>query len=224
MVDFTMNINRYIIDQFKAIGIKNYKLKSLREDLVNVSILQEKMIRQSPRKVEFSKELEKHLDQNQGLKGMVNYLRLLLTNGTDVNCHQSKEVFNHHTPDPLVHHWKIYHLHLADARTKHRYFKDRTNELLFIYIDDSQALFLNIFNHKPRENFADIKLLEILDNNWPEILTVCNDIVGLSYELNNAERFNMRKHNFNEGIVNVNNKFVFTPNPGVASNGTTISA
>jgi hypothetical protein len=143
--------------------------------------------------------------------------------GADVNPHQSKQVLNHHAPDDLVFDWKIYHLHLSTTRTVGKYFVDRTKELLFIYLDQERAIFLDIFEHKPTD-FSKIQLLEILDKTDSKILMVANEIVGLSHELTDEERLKLRKGNVNEGILKVNDKFVFSPNMGRVSNGQSLDS
>jgi hypothetical protein len=195
------------------------KRSILKDDLINLFTIQVKYIHQLKREVFISKELEEFLQTNKKLIPEVNHLRLLFLNGRNVNEHQSSELFNHHVPDGLVFDWKIYHLHLSTQKSSDPKFNDRTDELLFVYVDDTKALFLGIANHKPFEIFANKTWLEIIDSNWDNVLTYANGVFGLSHNLNEKERLTVRKVGVNEGIVEVNGKFVFSPNLGVVSSG-----
>ena len=59
------------------------------------------------------------------------------------------------------------HLHPVNERNS-----NNDNLLLFVYIQDDNVFFLNIGNHN---SFADIRLLEIIDNNWIGLLNICNN-------------------------------------------------
>ena len=143
---------------------------------------------------------------------------VLLTKGLDVNQFQSTDLFNYRVHDQLIYDWSIYHLHLSVRKTKYLYFFDRTKQVLFAFIDKERALFLDIDEHPPKDIFADKKLLEILDRNWNGILKEADGVVGLTQNINKSDRFKLRKMGINEGIIEVNGKFVFPPGIGFASN------
>lgn len=225
IINFDSQINDYVQNGFSYYGTSNYKNINPTEDLINLFTLKEKVIAALPRRVEISTELVNQLNnQYASFSPIVNYLKLLFLNGGELNQHQSKQVLNYKTPDHLIFDWKIYHLHLNDKKTKHNYFVDRTDELLFVYIDNEQALFLGIFTHKPKTNFSNISLLEIIDNNWKSILPYRTDIGQLSVNFTDEERLSLRENNINVGTLQVNGKYISQPNFGQVSSGKSAAA
>jgi hypothetical protein len=223
MINFNDDLKCYVQKEFKYFGI-DYGPVETTKDLINLFTLHEKVIFPVSREVVYAEKLRAQLIDNPRGASVVEHLRSLFTKGKDVNPHQSKEVLNHHTPDDLVFDWKIYHLHLSTTKTKHKYFVDRTKELLFAYVDRKRTIFLGIFEHNPPTHFSTIELLEILDKTDSDILTEANGVVGISHELSDEERLALRKGKVNEGIVKVNDKFVFPPNLGKVTSGNSLAS
>ncbi len=219
MLDFSKDIENHIIEEFNCLDI-DYKLRGdLDADLMNLYTVNKKYIYPWPRKVFISTELQSKIDKGIQQSTEILSLKTKIENGENVNRHQSSELFNHHVNDHLVYDWSIYHLHLSSERTKDDYFNDRTKKILFSFIDKERALFLDIDKHPPHDVFANKKLLQILDNNWPDILLIANDVQGPSHNMNKSVRFILRKAGVNEGLIEVNGKCVFSPGLGIVSNG-----
>jgi len=71
--------------------------------------------------------------------------------------------------DLMLNDWGIYHFHLGDDALKSDpKFIKRTGPLLYLRIDDSNAYFINIMEHKEWEN---IDILKLLHSNWPESIS-----------------------------------------------------
>lgn len=217
-INFDNDVREYITGEFEAFGINYVPSANIDRDLLNLFTIQRKYVFPFKREVLFSRELISKLERSK-YKAEVMHLKLLFMNQGDVNPFQSKHLFNHRVHDHLVYDWNIYHFHLSTEKTKYPYFNNRTKKVLFVYLTNKQALFLDIDNHPPHEVFADKKLLEIIDNNWEGILHEVNDILGLTHHPSNSERFTMRKNAINHSIVEINGKFVFSPGMGMASSG-----
>lgn len=219
IMNFKQDIVDYISAEFRYFKIPYSPSADMATDLLRLFTIQKKYIFQVPRSVEMSKELRTRLDGGHAYQKGIEKLIGKLEKGQDVNSHQSKNLFNFHVHDSLVYDWKIYHLHLSSHIKSGDYFTERTKEVLFVYINPQQALLLDILPHPPHDNFANKLLLEIIDNNWKNILTQVNGITGLSHDLNQQERFKLRKHNVNEGVVEVNGRFIFAPGSGKTTSG-----
>ena len=219
-MNFIDDIREYIQREFDFLNIKYNPSADINKDLLDLLTLHEKYVFEFPRDVELSKELTLKIS-NPAYKytGAINHLRLLFINGSNVNPFQSSKLFNYRVHDDLVYSWSIYHFHLSTKRTTDPFFNDRTKEVLFVYISNKEALFLDTNTHPPHEVFADKRLLEILDNNWDAKLLQLKDVVGLSRKFDNKERFNLRKHQVNEGALEVNGKFVYPPGLGITASG-----
>ena len=217
-MDFKKDILNYIKGELEYFNITYSPSSDITNDLLKLFTIQRKYIYQFKRKIEISKELQLKIDNNYKHKDEILRLKDFLQNGIDVNPHQSKNLFNYHVHDDLAYNWKIYHFHLAFDK-EDEYFTKRTKEVLFAYITKDRALFLDVLKHPPHNIFANKALLEIIDNNWNDILLEVNGVVGLSHSLSTEERFKLRKHNINEGVIEVNGKFIFSPGLGHVSSG-----
>jgi hypothetical protein len=222
-MDFKRDISNYILEEFAYLGVEHTLSENIDEDLLKLFTLQRKVIYPYKRTVEISQELQDKISNNYQHHKEILKLKKMMENAIDVNCHQSKNLFNYHVHDKLVYDWNIYHLHLSFEKLPNQYFTKRTKLVLFIYIDREKALFIDNVKHPPHDTFADKKLLEIIDNNWSDILQEVNTIVDLTHNLSTKERFKLRKHNINEGIVKVNGKFIFSPGLGQAASGHSIT-
>mgnify|MGYP003296552539 FL=1 len=69
--------------------------------------------------------------------------------------------------DKLLNNWGIVHLHPVNERNP-----NNDNLLLFVIFKTITFFFLNIGNHN---SFADVRLLEIIDNNWLGLLNIFNN-------------------------------------------------
>ena len=73
--------------------------------------------------------------------------------------------------DDLLNDWGIHHLHLGTEYNKRGKIK-RSKNLLFCIINSKSVYFINIQEHKA--NWANKELLEIVYDNWSELLDYCN--------------------------------------------------
>lgn len=168
---------------------KNKAIKKLNTDkLLELYIyLQKRMITPIKRNVILSNELIykiTHKEINNDLINVINIIKMEFENGIDVNPRLSKSLEQISFNDKLLNDWNIYHLHLSNHKNnKEYYFYDRTSQLLFIYLTNSTAYFLDICDeHKNNPViFSQQKLLKIIDDNWHDLLSkyCLNEIVSV---------------------------------------------
>ncbi|HEX2846923.1 MAG TPA: hypothetical protein VHN59_10270 [Chitinophagaceae bacterium] len=218
-MNFHQDIRDYIKDELRYFKIEYSPSPDIDQDLLKLFTIHRKLIIPIHRQVKMSKELQKKISGNYKYRSEIGRLWQMLQEGIDVNAHQTKNLFNPNVHDHLVYDWNIYHLHLSFEKDKKGYHTKRTKEILFVYITPGLALLLDVCGHPPHNVFADKVFLEIIDNNWPEILTAIAGVDALSQDISTQDRFTLRKHNVNEGALEVNGRIVYAPGLGQASSG-----
>lgn len=164
-----------------------------------------------------------HKEINNDLINVINIIKMEFENGIDVNPRLSKSLEQISFNDKLLNDWNIYHLHLSNHKNnKEYYFYDRTSQLLFIYLTNSTAYFLDICDeHKNNPViFSQQKLLKIIDDNWHDLLSKyrLSEIVSVDVkdDLNRAIARN--KNTFY--LETINGKIYLPPGGGLTSAGT----
>lgn len=207
---------------------KNKAIKKLNTDkLLELYIyLQKRMITPIKRNVILSNELIykiTHKEINNDLINAINIIKMEFENGIDVNPRLSKSLEQISFNDKLLNDWNIYHLHLSNHKNnKEYYFYDRTSQLLFIYLTNSTAYFLDICDeHKNNPViFSQQKLLKIIDDNWHDLLSKyrLSEIVSVDVkdDLNRAIARNKNTFYFET----INGKVYLPPGGGLTSAGT----
>lgn len=207
---------------------KNKAIKKLNTDnLLELYIyLQKRMITPIKRNVILSNELIykiTHKEINNDLINVINIIKMEFENGIDVNPRLSKSLEQISFNDKLLNDWNIYHLHLSNHKNnKEYYFYDRTSQLLFIYLTNSTAYFLDICDeHKNNPViFSQQKLLKIIDDNWHDLLSKyrLSEIVSVDVkdDLNRAIARNKNTFYFET----INGKVYLPPGGGLTSAGT----
>lgn len=207
---------------------KNKAIKKLNTDkLLELYIyLQKRMITPIKRNVILSNELIykiTHKEINNDLINVINIIKMEFENGIDVNPRLSKSLEQISFNDKLLNDWNIYHLHLSNHKNnKEYYFYDRSSQLLFIYLTNSTAYFLDICDeHKNNPViFSQQKLLKIIDDNWHDLLSKyrLSEIVSVDVkdDLNRAIARN--KNTFY--LETINGKVYLPPGGGLTSAGT----
>lgn len=128
---------------------------------------------------------------------------------------------NHH--DPLYSDWRISHFHLG-VELDRRGFYNRTKHTAFAYIDQETVRMLAVWPHDPRP-YEDIRLLEILQRDWPEIMKQ-HEIKGVTKIFPSSQKPEhiraMRKGFLN--MYEVGGKPYFPLGGGVMGNGASAEA
>jgi hypothetical protein len=207
---------------------KNKAIKKLNTDkLLELYIyLQKRMITPIKRNVILSNELIykiTHKEINNDLINVINIIKMEFENGIDVNPRLSKSLEQISFNDKLLNDWNIYHLHLSNHKNnKEYYFYDRTSQLLFIYLTNSTAYFLDICDeHKNNPViFSQQKLLKIIDDNWHDLLSkyCLNEIVSVDVKDDLNRAIARDKNTFY--FETINGKVYLPPGGGLTSAGT----
>ena len=169
--------------------------------------------------VETSTELQQYLqDHNEYYPFVYGFKHLLESGNPDIYRHLSKNTANFNERDYLLGDWGIYHFHTSfDPDGKNPKWSKRTGNLLFVKFDtvNSKAYLIAIKDHK--NAWGDKKLLEILDNNWPEYVSNF-EIKGLTadpLDLTPAEYHKFHKHVVM--LQTINGKLLYPPGGGIAT-------
>jgi len=124
----------------------DYTSLSKDELFINYFNSLDKLTNKKPSKVLLSKEIE----NNQFFINKIETINRIKQNFEDgnsieLNKRLSKRSTIAHEQDLLLNNWKIHHFHLGD--TIENNFYQRTNELLFVKIEDDITYFLDIKEH-----------------------------------------------------------------------------
>lgn len=91
-----------------------------------------------------------------------------LESGEDVNrllSNKVKKLNQAKNADLLKSEWGIYHLHLCE---------DRSEELLFVYLNEGNAYLLDILKHEKADGsvvtWTNTDLIQTIHNNWPHVI------------------------------------------------------
>lgn len=164
------DIKQIIFNELTKFGFKCSTDEKLEQLLGKFSNTKMKSVLQYKREVYKSKELvSKKLDPiyENALGTIENKIR----NGDDVNCHLSKKVLKPDYTDLLLCDWAIHHFHLSTTKKNpNSYFFDRSDYLLFTMITRSEAYFIDVLKHRENYLFAKKYFLEVINNNWPNLL------------------------------------------------------
>lgn len=128
-----------------------------------------------PRRVHKSKEFTCPPELEAGFNKLVEALQ----NGEDISPYLSKKVDDISSIDGMFNDWGVLHLHLGDKPDpKDTRFIERTGPLLFLYLKSEDAYLINVYEHG---NWTDRSILQIVHDNWPELIKpyVLNGVLRL---------------------------------------------
>lgn len=144
-----------------------------------------------------------------------------LQDGESLHSYLSRKAPELDYKDDLLISWQIHHLHLSSIKTKDTNgFVSRIHgqsDLLFLRIDGSTAHLIDIASHSEKHLFSNPRLLEIIDENWPELHIDAKQVTGNIFSPEKIK--NLRAHRVNY-IISVNGRNIM-PKP-VATNGVPI--
>ena len=126
-----------------------------------------------------------------------------IESGENINPYLSRKLPNLCANDELLNDWGIQHLHLGSSvitKKKNKGFIKGTPRLLFVYFDEQSAYFIVVGDH---DSFGDQELLQILHDNWPEVLARFKDPSVKSVipdDLTSKQRDQLRRAGYNMGV------------------------
>lgn len=168
-MNFIVDINKIACDWLRDFGIK--KAETDDDNLIEFLRYYILWMPKIPRKVYISKQLQESQKFKQYEKA-ISLIRETLEKGKDImpfasaRKMPSKKGGNPYNDD-LFNSWGIYHLHLGTEFDESGKIK-RSGDLLFCIINSKSAYFIDIQKHKG--NWANKELLEIVYDNWKELL------------------------------------------------------
>ncbi len=136
----------------------------------------------TPRKVHISNEFK----CPEVLKKGLDNLKETIEKTGDYSTYLSKKVDAIMQIDGLFNDWGILHLHLGEKleQTNSSYI-ERTGKLLFVFLDENDIYFINIYDHG---DWAKKEILKIILNNWPHLLEKYIVNSELSFEFKSDEK------------------------------------
>ena len=184
-------------------------------------LLYKLFIPQGKYQVVFSKELIKKMgDFNDDTNTAVNDIQERLEDGRDIFGYFSRLVADPTFPDMLLRNWNLFHAHVKAPIQPNQKIAKRSKHLLFFTYRGNKVYFIDILPHPKGETWgkAARSLLEIVHNNWEELLNIDPNITGVRPEPTDSEIYQkMKKGTWS--YVRVHNSFVGPANEGVSSSG-----
>lgn len=218
-MDIEINILKDLEIQFKS-ELSNYGYLNIPEDADKLFIAYFKILHRAisniPRKIFKSDVFTIDAKYSDGL----DYLEDKLSKGENTNIHQSKNILDLNQNDSLLDDWGIHHLHLG-SKVSEDGFIERSGPLLYLFLTEDSAYFLNILKHGEWEND---ELLAILDRNWPSLISHWH--VKNLIDIENIDQKSRRLMRKVGGVTftKVNNKIFAPPGGGYMSSGTSTNA
>lgn len=171
-----------------------------------------------PRKVYISKELKKSIKFITYQKE-ITLIRDIFEKGENImpfmsmrkNAKKGQNPYN----DALLNNWHMHHFHLNLEKDNLGYIK-RSKDLLFCIVKPESVYMIDIQSHQ--DNWADKRLLEIVDSNWSELLEpfIVNGITSAPSQSVYEES---RKYNIN-CLICINGKILCPFDFGISADGT----
>lgn len=145
--------------------------------------------------------------------------------GKDVNGYLSRNSKLSSKHDYLLYDWGIHHLHFDDVYYSGLTKKQRSSELLFLRVTDSTVYFLAVSDHQA---FAELGLLEILNENWPEVTNqfklVGDFEASVSLTAKDRQRLRSAKLNVMPALKDGKALMTLMMGGGIASSGDSVAA
>lgn len=205
-------------------GYKTCEMKYVASCLIERLLsFKQKHINPCRRKVLMSRELKNKLKNEEYIhyKQVIEKIALDLHNGVDVNGRLSKFSDRPSKDDVMLLEWNLYHLHLGtDKESPSSKYYQRTGNLLIVYISPNElsAYLVDISeDHHNNVVFSRKKYLEIIDNNWPELLSGY-ELKGVRLEcsVTDEQRQNLRSNGITT-MNEINGKTIVNPGIGITA-------
>lgn len=158
----------------------------------------------------------------QEINKAVNTVQGEAETGIDLNPRLSRTTKRINYNDLLFNDWGFYHFHLGNGVDADGYV-GRTDDLLFVVTRSTSMYFIDVLPHQG--SFSSIDLLEIVHENWPQILARYKmaGISGLSHNPTDAEVAAARKVGLQVFVQLKDGTVYAPPGGGISTAGTNIS-
>lgn len=173
------------------------------------------------RNVHFHSSLRIPSNNTKGFFQLVHLMR----KGSNINAYQSHHLERTDFHDGFLNDFGLHHFHLGETsqnKGKHKKYIVRTKNEVFAKVDENDIYIIGIFGHNKGEKnliFTDESLLQLLYDEWPDLLSkyILNGISGQKFTPD--ERYNLRSKNANVTITLNNGIVIMSPGGGFMING-----
>jgi hypothetical protein len=223
-MNLQQDLRDIINNKFAELGL-TYNTTDLRElciDFFNTAL---KLIPEKHYTVHYSAELTAK-KTGEPYEAVLTAIQRELETGVNICPHLSKQSLRPDYDDSLLNDWQIHHLHLSTTKASPtQYFYDRSDQLLFVLILDSNAYFIDVRHHNEQTVFARKDFIRIIQNNWEFIIesSQIKDAVGVSHDCTDEEIAKLRKAGVNV-LIMVNGKVYVSQGMGYAASGDSMKA
>lgn len=147
-------------------------------------------------------------------------LKSKIEQGEDVNPHLSRLTAQIDKDDMMFSDWKINHFHLGTT-TQTDGFVERTGPVLYAIVTEEKVYCVAIAEHG---HWSDIEFLEIIDENWPELIADSRVDASFEVQLSSEDVKQWRKAKVNAGITLPNGHSYVAIGGGYMADGTPAEA
>ena len=188
-----------------------------------------KMIVTRPRRVHYSAEFHTTLSTlDSRYATAIEAIHSCFEEGADLSKFLSKRASDSRSNDPLLSDFGVHHFHLGTKSHPNARHVQRTDDLLFVFVQPLDAYFLDVRNHPNRNDpsdfgWCDVELLTIIDANWPEALDpfIVRGVQGTT--LTDEQRMVLRTKNTNL-VTQIGAKAIAPPGGGMLANGSNLKS
>lgn len=219
--DFTEDLRQHFLFELRAFGYTPDD--DWTSDRAGMAYFRarRRLVRQRPRRVHLSQEVQAQADTVLELVGTVT---AEVERGDDLNLRLSREIPLPEVNDLLLNDWAIHHLHLGSRRETGRKGWPRiqgTRNLLFACFGDDDAWFIDV---RPHGAWIDIELLETIRLNWPDLMQphLMRGITQGRAPVTPGQRANLRRVHAQAPVRLGDGLFYSGPGGGMVSSGDAI--
>ena len=216
--DFHNDLKNEIVNTLNEAGIKISLNQNIKKILIDYFNLRSKILDVKKRKVlvvpSFKEQINGHRKEKEILT-IIEYAR----DGKNLNAFQSHRIIQSKQIDHLSNEWNVFHFHLSIEDGRKSKFVKRSDLLLFAYIEADYIVFLGVAKHK--DSFSNIKWLETLQSNFPQLLKkyLPPDLPEIGQNFSNNERKEAWESGVSIGFIKLNGKTYLSPGFGKVTSG-----
>lgn len=213
------DFKKILENNIKYYGLKiNKKENSIHDLTLKILNYRNSIFTNTPYNLNFSKHFLESLKSIpiQYQCYSMNILNMLKRGDIQVNKFLTKNIKRSSFYDDFRILWGLYHLHI-EKNGENEIFSKRSNYLLILYKVESEIYLVDIVEHGEKYLWYKKRFLEIIDNEWPDILPRLNGVSGS--DLSEEEIKKYRNKNINT-TININGKAIMPTINGISTNGT----
>lgn len=218
-MDLINDLDNHLNDRMIKMG---YKPKASGYNSLDYHKAMKKLLLTHPRKVYYSKEF---LCVDECRHGLVKLIADI-ESGKNLLPYMSKQVIKPKKNDGLLNDWNIHHFHLNIEYEENTIFIKRSDWLLLAFVNEEAVYCINVYPHKKPYLWSHIKLIEIIYNNWPDLIEKnrLRGVSALSEKKDDKSYSMLRKANATTFIELGENNVYGLIGGGYSSDGSSIEA